>query len=76
MASSSRPLIACAILAAACWLGGCTQPDDMQPVTHVDRVIDDVSAMVEGMARAHAAPAAEMDAPGLRSLAPSEQLRP
>lgn len=61
-------------LLGLCLLGapllGCATPEPYGPMTHSDRVIQDVGAMIEGMARAHSEPPYAFVAPSLRSGAP------
>ena len=58
----------CALAAAGC---AGAAPD--VPTTHVDRVIEDVTAIVEGMARAHDRTPQTVEIPGLRSTAPAQR---
>ena len=51
---------------------GCAQPDGglQDHSTHVERVLEDVSAMMEGMAGAHTADRVVLRGPEYRSSAP------
>jgi hypothetical protein len=44
---------------------------EIDPSTHVERVLEDVSAMIEGMTAAHAERRVVLREPGFRSSAPT-----
>jgi len=58
-----------AVLAAG--LGaGCAQQAPPAPLTHVDRVVEDVTAIIEGMVQAHSGPRGIAQLPVSHSPAP------
>jgi len=55
---------------AAALGAGCSAPAAPAPQTHVDRVIEDVTAIIEGMVEAHSSPRGVAQIPDIRSLLP------
>lgn len=66
-----RPLpLVIVLLCSACAAAG-PQGGEFDSATHVERVLEDVTAMVEGMAAAHAERRVVLREPGFRSSAPT-----